>query len=196
MSAQPAFFGPSPFVDLIHSIQLELTGADVSFSAPPAFNTQIQKGYIYMSDMFNLYKYENLLYTMSLTGREIKGYLEESYAIWTNQMKSADDHLLLLKQMENGTYRCANPYFNFDSAAGIIYTVDVTKPQGEKIQIQSMADGTPFDLDKTYKVAINSYRGNGGGDLLTKGAGIASDDLSSRVIGSTKGPSLLHYAVH
>lgn len=186
LSAQPAFFGPSPFVDLIHSIQLELTGADVSFSAPPAFNTQIQKGYIYMSDMFNLYKYENLLYTMSLTGREIKGYLEESYAIWTNQMKSADDHLLLLKQMENGTYRCANPYFNFDSAAGIIYTVDVTKPQGEKIQIQSMADGTPFDLDKTYKVAINSYRGNGGGDLLTKGAGIASDDLSGRIIGSTE----------
>ena len=186
LSAQPAFFGPSPFVDLIHSIQLELTGADVSFSAPPAFNTQIKKGYIYMSDMFNLYKYENLLYTMSLTGREIKGYLEESYAIWTNQMKSADDHLLLLKQMENGTYRCANPYFNFDSAAGIIYTVDVTKPQGEKIQIQSMADGTPFDLDKTYKVAINSYRGNGGGDLLTKGAGIASDDLSGRIIGSTE----------
>ena len=59
--------------------------------------------------------------------------------------------------------------FNFDSAAGIIYTVDVTKPDGEKVAILSMADGTPFDMDKMYKVAVNSYRGNGGGELLTKG---------------------------
>ena len=62
-----------------------------------------------------------------------------------------------------------NPAYNFDSAAGIIYDVDVTKPQGDKIIIKSMADGSPFDFDKVYKVAVNSYRGNGGGDLLTKG---------------------------
>ena len=29
--------------------------------------------------------------------------------------------------------------------AGIIYTVDVTKPKGEKITILKMADGKPFD---------------------------------------------------
>lgn len=48
-----------------------------------------------------------------------------------------------------------------------------------------MADGSPFDTEKTYKVAINSYRGNGGGDLLTKGAGIPHKGLSSRVLSST-----------
>ena len=48
-----------------------------------------------------------------------------------------------------------------------------------------MEDGTPFDYDKTYTVAINSYRGNGGGDLLTKGAGIAHDKLKSHIIKST-----------
>lgn len=45
-----------------------------------------------------------------------------------------------------------------------------------------MADGTPFDMDKRYKVALNSYRGNGGGDLLTIGAGIAKEDLSERIV--------------
>ncbi|KDS73316.1 5'-nucleotidase, C-terminal domain protein [Parabacteroides distasonis str. 3999B T(B) 4] len=40
-----------------------------------------------------------------------------------------------------------------------------------------MADGKPFDENKTYKVALNSYRGNGGGELLTKGAGIPQDEL-------------------
>lgn len=138
--------------------------------------------------MFSLYKYENMLYTMNLTGAEIKGFLEESYAMWTNRMKSPDDHLLLLKERKKGQENYAsfvNFSFNFDSAAGIIYTVDVTKPKGEKITILKMADGKPFDENKTYKVALNSYRGNGGGELLTKGAGIPQDELKSRIIHST-----------
>ena len=48
-----------------------------------------------------------------------------------------------------------------------------------------MADGTPFDMDKMYKVAVNSYRGNGGGELLTKGSGISQDELKERIIRST-----------
>ena len=42
-----------------------------------------------------------------------------------------------------------------------------------------------FDLDKTYTVAINSYRGSGGGGHLTRGAGIPQDELSERIITST-----------
>lgn len=187
ITTEPAYFGPSAFIDLIHSIQLELTGADVSFSAPLSFNAKIKQGDILISDMFKLYKYENLLYTMRLSGKEIKGFLEESYAGWTNQMKSADDHLLLIKKRKEGNgYMFVNPSFNFDSAAGIIYTVDVSKPKGEKITIIRMANGKPFDMDKQYKVAVNSYRGNGGGELLTKGAGIPIDQLSSRIISSTE----------
>ena len=136
--------------------------------------------------MFNLYRYENMLYTMKLSGKEIKGFLEMSYALWTNQMKSASDHLLLLDDSMSGFGRFKNPTFNFDSAAGIIYTVDVTKPEGSRVDIKSMADGTPFQMDKTDKVAINSYRGNGGGDLLTKGAGIPKKELKSRIVTSTE----------
>lgn len=186
ITTKDAYFGPSAFIDLIHQLQLDITGADVSFCAPLSFAAEIKEGDIYMSDMFNLYKYENMLYVMSLSGQEIKDFLEMSYAIWTNQMKSPEDHLLLLNEKNNGFGYFKNPSFNFDSAAGIIYTVDVTKPQGEKITIQSMADGTPFDLQKRYKVAVNSYRGNGGGDLLTKGAGIPKEKLSKRILSSTE----------
>lgn len=186
ITTKDAYFGPSAFIDLIHQLQLDITGADVSFCAPLSFAAEIKEGDIYMSDMFNLYKYENMLYVMSLSGQEIKDFLEMSYAIWTNQMKSPEDHLLLLNEKNNGFGYFKNPSFNFDSAAGIIYTVDVTKPQGEKITIQSMADGTPFDLQKRYKVAVNSYRGNGGGDLLTKGAGIPKEELSKHILSSTE----------
>ena len=48
-----------------------------------------------------------------------------------------------------------------------------------------MADGTPFDLDRDYCVAINSYRGNGGGELITRGAGIPHAELKNRILKST-----------
>ena len=182
-----AFFGPSEFIDLIHQMQLDLTGADISFAAPLSFDSRLQKGTIRVRDMFALYKYENFLYTMRLTGREIKGFLEMSYALWTNQMQSADDHILLLdNNLDRGTrLGLKNVSYNMDSAAGLLYTVDVSKPEGERVQIQSMADGTPFSLDREYRVAINSYRGNGGGELITRGAGIPHSELKSRILTST-----------
>lgn len=189
-SVRDAYFGPSAFMDLLHDLQLEISGADISFAAPLSFDAVICKGDLHMSDMFTLYKYENMLYTMAMTGREIKNYLEMSYSLWTSEMADPEDHLLLFTKEgtspAKGDYaKLQNPAYNFDSAAGIIYDVDVTKLQGDKIIIKSMADGSPFDFDKVYKVAVNSYRGNGGGDLLTKGAGIPHEDLKSRILKST-----------
>lgn len=195
ISSRDAMFGPSKFVDFIHTIQLNLTDADVSFSAPLSFNAKIDKGTVYVKDMFDLYRYENLLYTMELTGQEIKDCLEFSYGNWFNQMKNENDHLLKFKLDENGnpkySERSKSPeleerYYNFDSAAGIDYEVDVTKPIGSRVIIKSFSNGNPFDLNKNYKVAVNSYRGNGGGGHLTRGAKILQEELSKRVINSTE----------
>lgn len=182
ITTRPAYFGPSAFIDLIHTLQLDISNADISFASPLSFDTSVESGDILIGDMFGLYKYKNLIYTMELSGKEVKNYLEESYALWTNQMKSLDDHLLLFGQEEyDGRMSLANLYYFFDSAAGIIYTVDVTKPKGEKVIIESMSDGSPFDMGKIYSVAMTSYRGNGGGNLLTKGAGLTIGELDSRI---------------
>lgn len=185
--SRDAYFGPSAFMSLLHRLQLDISGAEISMAAPLSFDAAIDSGTVTMADMFSLYKYENLLYTMELTGREIKDYLEESYDLWTNTVASPSDHVIRFASDHPapGDNRLRYPSYNFDSAAGINYTVDVTKPRGERVAITTMADGTPFDLSRRYRVAINSYRGNGGGDLLTKGAGIAHDDLPARVISST-----------
>ena len=180
-----SYFGSSAFCDFIHSLQLKLTGADISFNAPLTFNASIKAGDVRISDMFNLYKYENQLYTMLLTGKEILGHLEMSYDLWVNTMKNPNDHIMLLDehaQDDQQRRMFKNLAFNFDSAAGIDYEVDVTKPNGQKVHILRMSNGETFDLNKTYKVAMNSYRGNGGGLLLTQGAGIPRDKLKERVI--------------
>ena len=37
IESQDAYFGPSAFVDLVHQVQLETTGAQISFAAPVSF---------------------------------------------------------------------------------------------------------------------------------------------------------------
>lgn len=184
ITTRDCFFGSSAFTDLIHNLQLQITGADISISAPLTFNATLRKGDITVSDMFKLYKFENKLYTIRLTGREIRLLLEMSYNLWVNTMQSPDDHIMLLKpdtRDNNERNGFKNPTFNFDSAAGIDYVVDVTKPEGQKVQILQMSNGEPFSEETTYTVAMNSYRANGGGELLTKGAGIPKEELDSRI---------------
>lgn len=183
--SRESFFGSSAFNDFILNLMLQITHADIAFNAPLQMDAVIKEGPIRVSDMFNLYKYENGLYVMRLTGEEIRKHLEMSYDLWANTMKSADDHLLLLDEKTYGDQQrlgFKNFSFNFDSAAGIDYEVDVTKPNGEKVKILRMSNGAPFDEKKWYTVAVNSYRGNGGGELLTRGAGIPKDSLESRII--------------
>jgi 2',3'-cyclic-nucleotide 2'-phosphodiesterase/3'-nucleotidase len=185
VSSRDAMFGNSAFVDLIHSIQLEETGADISFAAPLTFDSKVSKGVVCIRDMFKLYKFENLLYTMRLSGREILGYLEYSYSSWFNEMSDRKDHLVLFEVDEKGNNRTAGKFYNYSSASGIRYTVDLQKPAGEKITILGFMDGRPFNLDSTYTVAINSYRGNGGGGHLTEGAGIPHEQLLDRIVASS-----------
>ena len=184
MYSRDAFFGSAAFVDLIHDLQLEYTKADVSFTAPLIFDSEINAGPVYMRDMFKLYRFENGIYVLRMTGKEIRGHLELSYDQWVNTMQSPDDHIMLLAPKAPGDNQregFKNFTFNFDSAAGIDYVVDVTKPDGQKVQILQFSDGRPFDENTWYRVAMNSYRGNGGGELLVRGAGIPWDSIPQRI---------------
>ena len=180
-----SFFGNSAFTDLIHNLQLQISKADVSFNAPLSFNSVIKAGDVTQADMFKLYRFENLLFVLRMTGEEIRKHLEFSYDMWCNTMTSPEDHALRLNDdSKEDQQRTGFQYytFNFDSASGIDYEVDLTKPDGEKVRILQMSNGEPFDEQKWYKVVMNSYRANGGGELLTKGAGIPQDSLESRVL--------------
>lgn len=193
VSSRDSFFGSSGFVDMIHSLQLDITGADISFAAPLSFDVKISEGPVTVGDMFKLYRFENMLYTMSMSGFEVNKYLEYSYSGWLNTIKDSDDMLLKLRTdkegkliLTDGKAWLKNPAYNFDSAAGIDYIVDVSKPEGSRITIKGFSDGRPFEKNKTYKVAVNSYRGNGGGGHFYAGVGIDRNELMSRVLKSTE----------
>jgi len=125
-------------VDAIHQLQLALSRdpksglapADISFCAPLDMSMVVPASAdlsLRVRDMFGLYRYENWLFTMKLTGKQVKDSMEFVYARWFETMKTDKDQLIL---------------FQKDGAGAI----------------QTMADGKPFSLEKTYVVAINSYR--------------------------------------
>ena len=185
MTSRDCYFGSSSLVDFIHDVMLSTSGADISFASPLSFDVTVKEGAASLSDMYKLYSYENDLCMMSLSGSEIRRYLEKSYNGWVTTMTSPADHLLKINSGDakrDKFFGLATPFYNLDSAAGIIYEVDATKPFGSRIIIKSMADGTPFDDNRTYKVAVNSYRAAGGGGMLTDGAGINKADLEKRIL--------------
>lgn len=193
MSSRRTYVEPTAFIDFIHRAQLEHTGADVSFVAPLSLEAAIEQGKINMGDLFKLYRFENFLYTMILYGHEIQRYLEYSAGLWFNTMTAPSDHLLRFKSDTSGRpvtdgkggYMLASNYYNLDCAAGLRYQIDVRQPEGQRVRILGMADGRPFHPDTLYSVAINSYRGNGGGGHLTQGVGLSSEVLHRRQVASS-----------
>ena len=185
---EDALFGSTPYMDIIHRMQLESVGAEISFAAPLKTSAVLPAGKIYVRDLFKFCPFSNFLYAMQLTGREIHGYLEHSYAGWATDSMTEDGGLIRLRLGAKVTdkYKTFVPPYNYSAAQGIDYTVDLSKPAGERVTILRLTGHSePFDLDRTYRVAVNSYRAGGAGGMLTTGSGIAKEDLPKRIVGAT-----------
>ena len=181
-----AYRGMSDYMNLIHTLSIGCSPAQISFAAPLTFNGFVKEGTLVYNDLFTIYPYENQLFVVKMTGKEIKDYLEFSYDSWINTIDSADDHVLKIVNAADprtgqSRWSFVNRSYNFDSAAGLIYKVDVTKPVGQRVLIESLADGTSFDEASEYNVAMTSYRASGGGGLMTA-AGVDTERINDRVV--------------
>jgi len=183
-----AYGGMSDYINLIHAVSIvSAPQAKVSFAAPLTYNGSIPAGTIVYNDLFTIYPFENQLYVLEMTGKEIKDYLEYSYDSWINTYKAGQPHLLKIRNSSDPRtgqkkWSFVSRSYNFDSAGGLIYEVDVTKTCGDRVTIRSFADGTPFSEDAAYNVAMTSYRANGGGGILKDGAGIDAAEAQNRIV--------------
>ena len=182
-----AYAGMSDYMNLIHTLSLGCEPAQISFAAPLTFDGFIEAGTLVYNDLFTIYPYENQLFVVRMSGKEIKDYLEYSYDLWINTIDSQDDHLLKIKDAPDPRtgmkhWSFINRSYNFDSAGGLVYKVDVTKPKGERVMIESLADGSAFDESASYNVAMTSYRASGGGNIMREGAGVDTDRIDERVV--------------
>lgn len=178
---QNALFGPCEFTALVHAFQMQTTGTALSFFAPFDFFDSGMNGRITVRDIARLFPYANTLCVVELSGKEIVRCLEYSYARRFSRMTGEGSDLLRIGTRPDGTLEFLSRPYYFDSAGGIRYTVDVSKPVGKRITVHALHDGTPFDGNRLYRVAVNSFRAHGGGGHLVYGAGIPEKELGRRI---------------
>ena len=76
-------------MDLINKVQLENSGADVSAAALFKDTSDLPEGDINYGNIFDIYKFDNTLYRVTVTGKELKGYMEWAAACY-NQWVPGD----------------------------------------------------------------------------------------------------------
>ena len=161
-------FEDSALWELIHRVQLDATRADVSLA--PLFDPawRIAPGPITLRDAIAIYPYENALGTVELTGAGLKDVLEKSAAYFARAPYAFRDGQALVDSSVAG--------YNYDTAEGVSYEIDLTRPPGDRVVHLSM-DGKPLDPERKLKVAVNSYRMNGGGgyDQLRAAPRVSAD---------------------
>ena len=188
LRTRDAYAGMSDYINLLHAVSLSVPEARLSLAAPLTFNGYVRPGTLLYNDLFTVYPFENQLYVVRMTGKEVIDCLEYSYAAWVNTVKGrGDEHILrIVNEPDPRTgqkrWSFVGRSYNFDSAGGLVYDVDVTKPAGSRITVKSLADGAPFSEDAEYNVAMTSYRASGGGGILREGAGIDTDSIDSRIV--------------
>lgn len=186
------YSGQCDYLNFLHALALTYCPMDISLTSTLLIDGKISAGDVTFNDLKTLYPYGNKLVVLKLSGEEIKRYLEASYDLWIETVSGPEaDHILRIKLSKDWgsgqmVWKLAKSPANFDSAAGIDYTVDVTKPYGERVNIQGMSDGSPFEMNKMYSVGITSYRSTGAGGLLKAAGLLSAEEVESRTI--FKGP--------
>lgn len=143
----------SALLDLIHRAQLEAGGADVSLAANFNPRARVPAGPVTVRDIAALYIYENTLYVLEITGAQLKAALERSarYFLPYEEGKTAA-----------GLIDRGVPGYNFDTAEGVGYELDLRRPPGDRVR-NLVFRGEPLAADRTLRLATNNYRYNGGG---------------------------------
>lgn len=138
-------------IDLIAKVQLELSGADVTAVALFQDNSDLKKGNINYGGLFNIYKFDNTLYTVEVTGKELVAYMEWS-AQHYNTWKPGDISI---------SFDANVPGYLYDMFEGVDYKVDLSKPAGQRIK-DVMFKGQPLKDDQVLTLAVNNYRYSSG----------------------------------
>ncbi len=134
-------------MDLINKVQLMNSGADVSAAALFADTSDIKAGEINYGTIFGIYKFDNTLYRVPVTGRELKAYMEWSAETY-NQWQPGDLSI---------SFDPEYPGYLYDMFAGVDYEIDLSKPKGERIQ-NVVFKGEPLADDQQLTLAVNNYR--------------------------------------
>lgn len=137
--------------DLVNIVQMKESGADVSLAALFDATSNLQAGPFLNRDSVKIYKYDNTLYGVKVTGKQLKAIMEEHAGNFFNQYQPGDVTISFNENIR---------MYNYDMFAGVNYEIDISKPAGSRIQNVTYK-GEPLSDTQTLVLALNNYRYGG-----------------------------------
>jgi len=148
--ADSARVAATPLIDFILDVERRASGAQLASTAAFSLDASLPAGPITVARLSALYPYDNTLRAVKLSGAQLRAYLEQSARYFR---RNADGSVDVDPSI---------PGFNFDIVAGVDYTIDVSRPVGERITTLAF-NGRPVAPTDTFTMALNNYRQTGGG---------------------------------
>ena len=179
---------PSSIMELVNKVQMKAAGTQLSIAAPLSLTAKVPQGDVKRQDIMGVYVYENFLYGVKMTGKQVKDWMEYTQRYY-KQTSSPTDPIV-----KDPTLNIAD--YNLDQLYGATYDIDLTQPactidpvtkkvvSGNRIK-NLKVDGKLVKDTDVFTVAINNYRYNGGGGFMAA-AGLSSTDPSIVTYDSAK----------
>lgn len=157
----------TPLLDLILEVQMHYGKKNVSngahhVSAAAIFDSKAnaKEGKIKKADTSKIYKYDNTLMTLKINGNQLKKYMEWS-AKYYNSFKEGDLTISFNEKIR---------MYNYDMFGGVKYEINISKPEGSRIENLTYNDGTAVKDGDIIYLTVNNYRANT--TLLNSDSGI------------------------
>jgi len=119
-----------------------VTDVDIAMQNPGGMRANLAAGEITRGAIYDIMPFDNTIVTERLTGDEVK---------------------LALEQGLRGE--------RITQVSGLRYVVDLSRPAGSRVTALALADGSPIEPGRLYKVAVNNFMAGGGDefDVLANG---------------------------
>ena len=138
----------TPVMQLIHTVQRQATGAQLSAASVPPPHLFIPKGATSIRQFWALMTYENRVARIQITGAQLKAYLEHAASGF------GFSH-------QPGLFNRGMAFYDVDTVDGCGYSFDLTRPAGQRVRDLSY-QGRAVRPDQTFTLALNTYRLYGG----------------------------------
>jgi 2',3'-cyclic-nucleotide 2'-phosphodiesterase / 3'-nucleotidase len=170
LSAAESRYKDTAILDYINKVQTDtvvaaLAGTEyaslpvLSIAAPFSRTAVFPAGDVKIKDVAGLYIYDNTLEAVTISGAEVRAYLEYSAKYFVTLAPGAPVDPELINDPKV-------PDYNYDTLSGVDYDIDISKPIGQRItKLTHGGTDTPVADGDQFVIAVNNYRRSGGGNF-------------------------------
>lgn len=150
MRAATARMEATAIINWVNEVQRARAGTQLSSTAPFDLRAGWDAGPVRLAHLAQLYPYENTLRAVRISGAGLKAYLEQSARYFEVDARG------------QARFSDTIPGYNYDIVWGADYTIDLSRPPGQRIATLSVGGRAVAPTD-TFTLALNNYRHGGGG---------------------------------